>query len=83
MSQTYLFRHDVALEPDPFMTSLRREEPVAKVEMPYGSGPCWLVTRYADVQLVTSDRRFSRAALVGRDFRGSPRLPSPRPRPST
>ncbi|MFC9293796.1 cytochrome P450 [Streptomyces sp. NPDC057011] len=50
------------------MTSLRREEPVARVEMPYGSGPCWLVTRYADVQLVTSDRRFSRAALVGADF---------------
>ncbi|MFG2873804.1 cytochrome P450 [Streptomyces sp. NPDC048337] len=50
------------------MTSLRREEPVARVEMPYGSGPCWLVTRYADVQLVTSDRRFSRAALIGADF---------------
>ncbi|MFF9013424.1 cytochrome P450 [Streptomyces sp. NPDC014870] len=50
------------------MASLRREEPVAKVEMPYGSGPCWLVTRYADVQMVTSDRRFSRAALVGTDF---------------
>lgn len=68
MSQTYLFRHDVALEPDPFMASLCREEPVARVDMPYGSGPCWLVTRHADVQLVTSDRRFSRAALVGRDF---------------
>ncbi|MEU8840429.1 cytochrome P450 [Streptomyces roseus] len=50
------------------MTSLLREEPVARVEMPYGSGPCWLVTRYADVQLVTSDRRFSRAALIGADF---------------
>lgn len=66
--QDYLFRHDVALEPDPVLARLRREEPIARVRMPYGSGACWLVTRYADVQLVTSDRRFSRAALVGADF---------------
>ncbi|WP_199730810.1 cytochrome P450 [Amycolatopsis panacis] len=50
------------------MTRMRTEAPVARVHMPYGAGPCWLVTRYADVQTVTSDRRFSRAALVGRDF---------------
>ncbi|MEV6956290.1 cytochrome P450 [Streptomyces sp. NPDC051183] len=50
------------------MSLLQRDEPVARVEMPYGTGPCWLVTRYADVQMATSDRRFSRAALVGRDF---------------
>lgn len=62
------FRHDNALEPDPFMERMRREAPVARVRMPYGEGDCWLVTRYADVKLVTSDRRFSRAALVGRDF---------------
>lgn len=68
VTQDYSFRHDVALEPDPFMTRMRREEPIARVAMPYGSGPCWLVTRYCDVQLVTSDRRFSRAALVGKDF---------------
>ncbi|MBM7169198.1 cytochrome P450 [Streptomyces sp. G44] len=62
------FRHDNALEPDPFMTRMRAEAPVTQVRMPYGTGTCWLVTRYADVQTVTSDRRFSRAALVGRDF---------------
>ncbi|MFJ9041853.1 cytochrome P450 [Streptomyces sp. NPDC102406] len=50
------------------MTRMREQEPIARVEMPYGSGACWLVTRYADVRLVTSDRRFSRAALVGKDF---------------
>ncbi|MFF7632883.1 cytochrome P450 [Kitasatospora sp. NPDC008050] len=61
-------RHDEALEPDPFLTRMREETPVARVRMPYGEGVCWLVTRYADVQFVTSDRRFSRAALVGRDF---------------
>ncbi|MDJ1132726.1 cytochrome P450 [Streptomyces iconiensis] len=66
--RTCPFRHDNALEPDPFMTRMMHEEPVARVRMPYGKGTCWLVTRYADVQTVTSDRRFSRAALVGQDF---------------
>nr|AEZ64534.1 cytochrome P450 [Streptomyces chromofuscus] len=61
-------RHDNALEPDPFMTRMRTEAPVTRVRMPYGEGDCWLVTRYADVQTVTSDRRFSRAALIGKDF---------------
>ncbi|MFD5753036.1 cytochrome P450 [Streptomyces sp. NPDC127033] len=61
-------RHDNALEPDPFMTRMRTEAPIARVRMPYGEGDCWLVTRYADVQTVTSDRRFSRAALIGKDF---------------
>lgn len=66
--QTCPFRHDEALEPDPFMTRMRVEAPVAKVRMPYGEGECWLVTRYEDVKTVTSDRRFSRAALIGQDF---------------
>ncbi|QHY99842.1 Pentalenic acid synthase [Streptomyces sp. S4.7] len=66
--QTCPFRHDDALEPDPFMTRMRTEAPVTRVRMPYGEGECWLVTRYEDVRTVTSDRRFSRAALVGRDF---------------
>jgi cytochrome P450 len=66
--RTCPFRHDEALEPDPFMTRMRHEAPVTRVEMPYGEGDCWLVTRYADVQTVTSDKRFSRAALIGRDF---------------
>ncbi|MCX5196154.1 hypothetical protein OOK31_20010 [Streptomyces sp. NBC_00249] len=51
MSQSCLFRHDVAPEPVPFMTALRREEGVAKVDMPYGSGPCRPVTRYAGSHL--------------------------------
>lgn len=62
------FRHDDALEPDPYMARMRTEAPVARVRMPYGEGDCWLVTRYADVRTVTVDRRFSRAALIGRDF---------------
>lgn len=69
-TRTCPFRHDEALEVDPLMARLRAEAPVARVRMPYGEGDgeCWLVTRYEDVRLVTSDRRFSRAALIGRDF---------------
>ncbi|WP_346095713.1 cytochrome P450 [Streptomyces olivaceiscleroticus] len=66
--RNFCVRHDDALEPDPFLTRMRTEAPIARVHMPYGEGNCWLVTRYSDVQLVTSDRRFSRAALIGRDF---------------
>ncbi|MEV4442293.1 cytochrome P450 [Streptomyces sp. NPDC049577] len=66
--QSCPFRHDEALDVDPFMTRLRKEAPIARVRMPYGEGECWLVTRYEDVRTVTSDRRFSRAALIGRDF---------------
>lgn len=50
------------------MTRMRDEAPVARVRMPYGEGNAWLVTSYQEVKTVTSDRRFSRAALVGMDF---------------
>jgi cytochrome P450 len=65
---TGAFRHDHALEPDPFLTRMRDQTPVCPVQMPYGQGGCWLVTRYADVRAVTTDRRFSRAALTGQDY---------------
>ncbi|MEV7244596.1 MULTISPECIES: cytochrome P450 [unclassified Streptomyces] len=55
-----------ALEPDPFLDEVLRDEPVTRITLPYGSGDAWLVTRYEDVRLVTSDPRFSRAELVGR-----------------
>ncbi|MFI9723700.1 cytochrome P450 [Streptomyces sp. NPDC052396] len=66
--RTCPFRHDDALEPDPFMARMRVEAPIARVRMPYGEGECWLVTRYEDVRTVTQDRRFSRAAIIGKDF---------------
>nr|WP_308406009.1 cytochrome P450 [Streptomyces sp. TML10] len=56
-----------ALDPDPFLDELLREEPVARIELPYGDGHAWLVTRYEDVRFVTADPRFSRARVVGRD----------------
>ena len=34
----------------------------------YGEGTCWLVSDYANVRTVTTDRRLSRAALIGTDY---------------
>ncbi|WP_329388073.1 cytochrome P450 [Streptomyces sp. NBC_01716] len=62
------FQHNEALEFDPLMLRLLNEDPVARIRMRHGSGEAWLVSRYRDVQVVTSDRRFSRAAGIGRDL---------------
>lgn len=45
---------------------LRRDEPMSRVRMPYGE-EAWLATRYADVRLVMTDPRFSRAIAQGLD----------------
>ncbi|MEU0252510.1 cytochrome P450 [Streptomyces sp. NPDC006184] len=64
-----------ALDPDPFLDEVLREEPVTRIRLPYGEGHAWLVTRYEDIRFVTSDPRFSREQVVGRD------LTSMRPEP--
>ncbi|SFS42064.1 cytochrome P450 [Saccharopolyspora flava] len=56
------------LEFDPFLADALRHRPVSRIRMPYGDGDAWLVTRYDDVRMVTSDPRFSRAEIVGRTF---------------
>ncbi|MFJ7151781.1 cytochrome P450 [Streptomyces sp. NPDC100445] len=56
-----------ALDPDPFLDEVLREEPVTRIKLPYGEGHAWLVTRYEDIRFVTSDPRFSREQVVGRD----------------
>ncbi|ONK09962.1 cytochrome P450 [Streptomyces sp. MP131-18] len=56
------------LEFDPLLRQLMTEAPIARIRMSYGQGEAWLVTRYEDVRTVTTDRRFSRAAVAGRDF---------------
>ncbi|GAA3866850.1 cytochrome P450 [Streptomyces sedi] len=43
-----------------------RGAPLGRVRLPHGDD-AWLATRYADVQTVMSDPRFSIAAAVGRD----------------
>jgi cytochrome P450 len=55
-----------ALTPDPFLDEVLREEPVTRIQLPYGAGHAWLVTRYEDVCFVTSDARFVRERVVGR-----------------
>ncbi|MFC5721431.1 cytochrome P450 [Streptomyces gamaensis] len=55
------------LDFDPFMSELLHKEPIARIQLPYGQGHAWIVTRYEDVKTVTSDPRFSRRALLGRD----------------
>lgn len=68
--RSYPFRHRSDGNIDPAFEALRAAEPVVRVRMPFG-GEAWLVTRYDDVKVVLSDRRFSRAATLGRDV---PRL---------
>lgn len=62
------FDYAEALEFDPTLKRLLTEEPVARIQLPHGEGWAWLVTRYEDVRTVTTDRRFSRHAIVGHDF---------------
>ncbi|MBV2354058.1 cytochrome P450 [Streptomyces sp. J2-1] len=56
-----------ALDPDPFLDEVLRDEPITRITLPYGSGEAWLVTRYDDVRFVVSDPRFSREEVVGRE----------------
>ncbi|MFD0266375.1 cytochrome P450 [Streptomyces sp. NPDC127106] len=55
------------LEFDPFLSRMLHEEPVSRIRLPNGAGHAWLVTRHADVRLVSADPRFSRRAVLGRD----------------
>lgn len=64
------FDYAQQLEFDPQLRQLLTEEPVSRIRMAYGEGEAWLVTRYEDVRTVTTDRRFSRSAVLGRDFPG-------------
>jgi cytochrome P450 len=64
------FSEPVGLTVDTVFGQLRETEPVSRIRLPFG-GEGWLVTRYADVRAVLTDRRFSRAAAVGEDL---PRL---------
>lgn len=62
------FDYAQELDFDPQLKHFLNQEPVARIRMPYGEGEAWLVTRYEDVRTVTTDRRFSRHAVLGRDF---------------
>jgi cytochrome P450 len=56
-----------ALDPDPFLDDSLQNEPVTRIKLPHGTGDAWLVSRHEDVRFVTSDPRFSREKVVGRN----------------
>ncbi|MRH87347.1 cytochrome P450 [Nocardia sp. SYP-A9097] len=62
----YPFGEPVRLDAHPLFAKLQRDEPVSRIELPFG-GEGWLVTRFEDVRIVLADSRFSRAAVVGRE----------------
>lgn len=76
----YPFGEAAELEFDPAYATIRAEEPLARIRMPYGADG-WLATRYEDVRTVLADPRFSRAATVGADVPRS--VPERNERPET
>ncbi|MFD7653223.1 cytochrome P450 [Actinosynnema sp. NPDC059797] len=61
--RSYPFTEPDDLVLDPTLLELQRDEPVARVRLPFG-GEAWLVTRYEDVKAVLADPVFSRAAVM-------------------
>ncbi|MEV0241554.1 cytochrome P450 [Streptomyces sp. NPDC050674] len=53
---------------DPSLAQLMADGPVSRIRLPYGEAEAWLVTTFDGVRQVTTDPRFSRAAIVGRDY---------------
>jgi cytochrome P450 len=64
--RSYPFGANVAMDLHPSYREVRENEPLSRVQLPYGEAG-WLVTRYDDVKLVLSDPRFSRAEATRRD----------------
>ncbi|GAA0358364.1 cytochrome P450 [Actinoallomurus spadix] len=50
------------LELDADLAVLLEDAPITRITLPYGD-PAWLLSRYSDIQAVTNDSRFTRAAL--------------------
>ncbi|GAA1298725.1 cytochrome P450 [Saccharothrix xinjiangensis] len=64
--RAYPFSEEPGIDIDPLYGALRRDEPVSRVQLPFGE-VSWLATRYEDVKTVLTDPRFSRAAAQGQD----------------
>jgi cytochrome P450 len=65
------FDFSEGLEFDPALAGLMARESITRIRLPYGEGDAWLVTDFEGVRQVTTDQRFSRAAIMGHDY---PRL---------
>ncbi|MEU0177105.1 cytochrome P450 [Streptomyces massasporeus] len=62
------FDYSEQLEFDPSLAQLMARGPVSRIRLSYGEADAWLVTTFDGVRQVTTDPRFSRAAIVGRDY---------------
>ncbi|MEV7417485.1 cytochrome P450 [Streptomyces sp. NPDC089919] len=60
-----------ALDFDPFLEDRLAEDRAARVQLPFGQGTAWLMSRYAHVKAATTDPRFSRQELVGKSVTAS------------
>ncbi|WP_294003988.1 cytochrome P450 [Streptomyces sp.] len=62
------FGFSEALEFDPALAGFMERESLGTIRLPYGDSDAWLVTRFESVQQVTTDPRFSRAAIIEYDY---------------
>ncbi|MFL4902053.1 cytochrome P450 [Streptomyces sp. MMS24-I2-30] len=62
------FDYSEALDFDPVLGELMDRAAPVRIRLPYGDGDAWLITGFDGVKQVTTDQRFSRAGIVGRDY---------------
>jgi cytochrome P450 len=72
---TYPFTAE-KLDLSPLYSALRGEQPLSRVQLPYGE-PAWLATRYADARFVLGDPRFSRNESLRHDEPRMRSFPTP------
>jgi cytochrome P450 len=62
------FDFSEALDFDPELTELMDRDTPMRIRLPYGDADAWLITGFDAVKQVTTDHRFSRAGIIGRDY---------------
>ncbi|MFD5472992.1 cytochrome P450 [Streptomyces sp. NPDC127105] len=62
------FDFSETLEFDPSLEELMCRDTPTRIRLSYGEAEAWLVTGFDGVKQVTTDQRFSRAAIIGRDY---------------
>ncbi|MFS4093177.1 cytochrome P450 [Streptomyces sp. AF1A] len=62
------FDYSEALDFDPELADLMRRDTPARIRLPYGDADAWLITNFESVKQVTTDQRFSRAGIIGKDY---------------
>ncbi|MEU8028336.1 cytochrome P450 [Streptomyces sp. NPDC049099] len=62
------FDFSEALDFDPALAKLMQRGSPTRIRLPYGDADAWLITGFDAVKQVTTDQRFSRAGVIGRDY---------------